>query len=405
MITVNGFLVSWKAGKQSFVTLSVMEAELYEASQTSILLEHVGVLLDELVGSRVQRLLRVDNSSAVSMLTGGQGSWRTRHLKVRCAFVREQVEQSLLVIEHVDGLHQLADLATKLHPKARLLELLSQWGFTGMVQQSEGTTQLKIVYVICLLLLLSATPVQAADDQAPTPTRNVQVAGWDEVTFVAALVCVAAVAVWEAAKAVVRWALFSEREQRRGDRLRRLRRKAAEAIRRELDRAGDGVGSGSSDDSVADAEARGSADPLPSTPARRRAQDPTPPPSPQPEGPAATTAAPQAPQQETFPALDVGERARVARDVLMLFTTEELKDALRKEGLQVSGLKQDLVRRLQPLLEAARSQEGDERPTTPQIKCVLWLWRHQHLHGRVHLRWDIIGKKSMISAFIEQWKP
>ena len=48
VITVDGFPVSWKASKQSFVTLSVMESELYEAFQTTLLLEHVGVLLDEL---------------------------------------------------------------------------------------------------------------------------------------------------------------------------------------------------------------------------------------------------------------------------------------------------------------------------------------------------------------------
>ena len=53
VITVDGFPVSWKAGKQSFVTMSVMEAELYEASQASILLEHVGVLLNEISGKHV----------------------------------------------------------------------------------------------------------------------------------------------------------------------------------------------------------------------------------------------------------------------------------------------------------------------------------------------------------------
>ena len=137
-----GFSVSWKAGKQNFVIVwdraSVIildgvfgELESWETEfrycmgwrlsctkhrKQAFWPEHVGVLLDELTGSRVTRLLRVDNSSAISMLPRGQGSWRTRHLKVRCAFVREQVEQGLLVIEDVDGLLQLADLATKLHP-------------------------------------------------------------------------------------------------------------------------------------------------------------------------------------------------------------------------------------------------------------------------------------------------
>ena len=52
VITVDGFPVSSKVSRHSFVILSVMESELYEASQTTLLLEHVGVLLDELCGDR-----------------------------------------------------------------------------------------------------------------------------------------------------------------------------------------------------------------------------------------------------------------------------------------------------------------------------------------------------------------
>ena len=88
VITVKRFPVLWQASKQSFVT---MESEFYEASQRSLLLKHVGVLLDELCGGRVMRLLRVDSTTGVAMLTGGAGSWRARHLKVRSAYIQEQV--------------------------------------------------------------------------------------------------------------------------------------------------------------------------------------------------------------------------------------------------------------------------------------------------------------------------
>ena len=81
------------------------------------------------------------------------------------------------------------------------------------------------------------------------------------------------------------------------------------------------------------------------------------------------------------------ERPRVCRDVLSLLTTEELRSSLRKEGLPVSGLKQDMVTRLAPSLEDIGGGGRNQRPTTRQLKYVLWLWRHQNLHGRVLMRW------------------
>ena len=110
VVTVNGSPVAWKSGKQAMITLSTMESELLEATAAAVLLESVGSLLDEILGKRVKRVLRVDNSSATSMLQGGAGSWRTRHLKVRSGYLREQVTQGLLEVFHTEGRYQLADL-------------------------------------------------------------------------------------------------------------------------------------------------------------------------------------------------------------------------------------------------------------------------------------------------------
>ena len=95
------------------ITLSTVESELLEAITAAVLLESVGSLLDETLGRRVKRMLKVDNSSATSMLQGGAGSWRTRHLKVRSGYLREQVSQGLLEVLHTEGRYQSADLGTK----------------------------------------------------------------------------------------------------------------------------------------------------------------------------------------------------------------------------------------------------------------------------------------------------
>ena len=114
VVTVNNSAIAWRASKQAFVTLSVMESELLEATETALLLECVGALLDELVSGCVPRVLRCDNSAATAMLQGGPGSWRTRHLRVRSSYIRERVERSELVVEHVQGQWQWADLGTKM---------------------------------------------------------------------------------------------------------------------------------------------------------------------------------------------------------------------------------------------------------------------------------------------------
>ena len=123
VITLAGAPVAWKSGKQSFVTLSVMEAELYAATQGCTLLNSVYALLSE-VWPGFQRVLAVDNTSAASMLSGGPGSQRTRHLKIRASYVREAVENGDLMIRHTPGAVQLADFSTKMQPKLRLHHLL-----------------------------------------------------------------------------------------------------------------------------------------------------------------------------------------------------------------------------------------------------------------------------------------
>ena len=95
-------------------------------------MESVGSILDEVLGHSAHRVLRVDNSSAVAMLEGGPGSWRARHLEVRSATLRDQVQAGDLHVEHVTGDLQIADLATKMHPKMRLWELLTLWGFKDL---------------------------------------------------------------------------------------------------------------------------------------------------------------------------------------------------------------------------------------------------------------------------------
>ena len=199
VVTVHGSPVAWKSGKQGMITLSTMESELLEATNTVTLLECIGCLVDELYSMRVPKHLLVDNSSATAMLCGGPGSWRTRHLRVRCAFVREQVQLEQLYVRHVEGRYQLADLATKAHPRARLPDLLHQWGFEGLPHDVMQLHMLHVIMISCMVVALERFPgAEAADqDKGKDPLAS---AGVHKLLLVSGCVAVLAVLVWEPVK-------------------------------------------------------------------------------------------------------------------------------------------------------------------------------------------------------------
>ena len=115
---------------------------------------------------------------------GGTGSWRTRHLKIRCSYIPDQVAANKLKAEHIEGVRQLADLATKMHPKTRLQQLLCLWCFEGVPLELDERIQVRKLYLLCVLLALQARSVAAVEmTAASTSSRqsSLQLTGFDEL--------------------------------------------------------------------------------------------------------------------------------------------------------------------------------------------------------------------------------
>ena len=91
------------------------------------------------------------------------------------------------------------------------------------------------------------------------------------------------------------------------------------------------------------------------------------------------------------------ERRRACHDVRALMVCEDLRAALRHEGLAVSGLKEDLIGRLVPVLHTGSS-------TSRQLKYVLYIWRTRSLDYRCKLLWNDINHRGRISLWIARWK-
>ena len=66
-----------------------------------------------------------DNSAAIASFTSNNGSWRTRHLRIRAAAARKRIEAGVLQVSCVPGNLQVADVGTKPFAGAKMLGLLA----------------------------------------------------------------------------------------------------------------------------------------------------------------------------------------------------------------------------------------------------------------------------------------
>ena len=402
VITMGPSPVAWRASRQPFVTLSVMEAELLEISEASVLMESVGSLVDELAGKRVKRTLKCDNTAATALANGGPGSWRTRHLRVRSAHLIEKIGRGDMSLVHVEGQNQLADLGTKMHPKVRLWQLLRLWGFEDLPPEAMIGLVARICFFAGMVAMIENLPGAAGmDEDQPVDKTPISRAGVDELLLVCGVVSIVAIALWEAAKWLVRSILGAPAALRRERRVQRLREMAREAAEDEVQRTyevlGGGTSSTASRSPTADATTPTWSEEATTTSRTRHART---------EAvlvsPGGRTTTPVATWNDEND--EAAQAARVAYDMLMLFRVEELKAGLREEGLHLTGLKEDLSRRLASRLVGPLDREPTTLPTVRQMKYVLWLWRHRNLAGRCLLTWADVSRKDRLSAWLHTWK-
>ena len=92
-----------------------------------MLAQSLEALICELEESACPKYLMVDNTAAVTLATGA-GSQRTRHLRVRSAFIRDMIDREEIEVSHCPGDVQLADCLTKALMKNRLEDLCKLLG-------------------------------------------------------------------------------------------------------------------------------------------------------------------------------------------------------------------------------------------------------------------------------------
>ncbi|CAE7561459.1 GIP [Symbiodinium natans] len=143
VVFLHGSPVCWRSARQAFVTLSTAESELVAGLDAVVALQSAEAMLGEFGVVNLGKTLRVDSQSALAIAIG-QGSWRTRHLRVRANYLREQYETGEIIPVYCPGVEQAADLLTKALPSARISELLAIWGLLEYSAQS--TPQVRLVF-------------------------------------------------------------------------------------------------------------------------------------------------------------------------------------------------------------------------------------------------------------------
>ena len=113
-----GAPIMWNTNRQPFPTQSTAESELVGLCEalvggraTASLVAAVRKESEEVLIKR----LWGDNAAAISLATGeGQGSWRTRHLRIRAAILRSALWQNEWHLGHLKGRELVADSFTKI---------------------------------------------------------------------------------------------------------------------------------------------------------------------------------------------------------------------------------------------------------------------------------------------------
>ncbi|KAK2435236.1 hypothetical protein QL285_020311 [Trifolium repens] len=109
-----GAPISWCSKKEPVVALSSCEAEYIVASLSTCQAIWLKNLIEEISEERIESVkLRIDNVSAINLAKNPIAHGRSKHIELRFHYLREQVNNGNLTLEHCRSEDQFADLFTK----------------------------------------------------------------------------------------------------------------------------------------------------------------------------------------------------------------------------------------------------------------------------------------------------
>lgn len=122
-------MISWKAKKQTTVLRSSAEAE-YRSLATTVaeLVWLIGMLKDLDFELQLPVTIYSDSKSAIQLASNPVYHERAKHLEIHYHFVREKLQQGLILIKYIHSKEQPTDILTKGLNKVQHELLLSKLG-------------------------------------------------------------------------------------------------------------------------------------------------------------------------------------------------------------------------------------------------------------------------------------
>ena len=233
----SGTPVGWRSSRQSMISLSTAECELQAILEGAIGMMGLEALLHDLDVDPGPKIVASDSTSALA-IGSGTGSWRTRHLRLRAAWLHDMVSRGEIVPRHQPGIVQPADLLTKALSGQRIAALLELWGVgtkkraTRSSTSTASATKILVAMVCCIMILA----VEARDE---TAVQSIKVDRDLVGLFMGLLMVLGGLVLWEA----VKWGVIEVYREwtpgaskRKLKRLQKLRDATTLAINRELAR-------------------------------------------------------------------------------------------------------------------------------------------------------------------------
>ncbi|WJX52062.1 hypothetical protein P8452_38206 [Trifolium repens] len=106
-------LISWFSKKQNCVALSTAEAEYIAAGSSCSQLVWMKQMLKEYDVEQNALTLYCDNMSVINISKNPVQHSKTKHIDIRHHYIRDLVENKIVILEHVGTKEQIADIFTK----------------------------------------------------------------------------------------------------------------------------------------------------------------------------------------------------------------------------------------------------------------------------------------------------
>ena len=212
-------LVAWSSTKQGLTTLSTAESELVGITSLFTDLCALEPLVQEIHGQPLQKHMHSDSQAAIAICNTPSNNWRTRHLRLRAAYVREALESGLYSLHHVNGTSMRADIGTKPLPATRFQQLVAVLGMSepsltdkSQTRPVDGSVDANVRLLLACLVVASLLERADAQKEGNPAASSLSNPDWQFLVFLVVIT----ICCWEALKYLVRsfgrgcWCVISQ---------------------------------------------------------------------------------------------------------------------------------------------------------------------------------------------------